>query len=365
MSQPRSLRRRLKENFAKTIRHLFRRHRSVSDSAQTVPPSSQMTTTSVGQGTLPGTVTATPLIPLPSLQAQAQPETASNSPATQGNVIRGTITAKKGEQMPSGTISAQDSHKDESKATTSQSVPGKMTAPQLEQPLDTSRIPEKPVKLLAINDPPMVGTAPTPLERPMTADGLPTSITSVAPAAPAQQNGMESQLISTTQMANLTPQQGDTTTKSALYRTRGAAGLQPPAAAPQVDPSVGTLAGPLMVAAEQTPSGSLWYSERTPIWNNAVKKWRAGNPKGCLELEKMTAGVESPIQRADFLSLFQPASDSSKQTAARLKRWQPTLAAVRGIGMSVAALDPHKIAPIICASVFFSIDVSNSSSLRI
>ena len=139
----------------------------------------------------------------------------------------------------------------------------------------------------------------------------------------------------------------------------------PPAAAPQVTPSVGTLAGPVTAAAEQTPSESLWYSERTPIWNNAVKKWRAENPKGCLELERMTAGVKSPIQRADFLSLFQPASDPSKQTAARLKRWQPTLAAVRGIGMSVAALDPHMIAPIICASVFFSIDVSNSSSLMI
>ena len=365
MSRPRRLRRGLKETLVKAKRHFFKRHRSVTDSGPTVPPSSQITMTSVGKGTLPGTVAVTPPTPPPSLQARTQPAAASDSTATHGNIDTGADATEKQEQLPSGTISAQDLRKDESRATKLQNVPGNEIAPQLVQSLDTGRIPEKPVKFLAVKDPAMIATAPTPLEKPMTPDGPPTSITSAASPAPAQHNGMESRLGSTTQTANLIPQRGDTATKSAMSSSQGAAITQPPAAALQVVPSVGSPAGPVMAAAEPTASGSPWYSKRTPIWNDAVKLWKAENPEGCLELETMTAGMKSLVQGADFLSQFQPASKSSKQIAARLKRWQPTLAAVRGIGRSVAALDPHKIAPIICASVFFSIDVSNPSSLRI
>ena len=365
MSQPRSLRRRIRETFAKANRHLFKRYRSMTDSGQTVPPSSQITTTSVGKGTLPGTVAATLPTPPPSLQVQTQPAAASDSTATHGNVNTGADATEKQEQLPSGTISAQDSRKDESRATKLQNVPGNEIAPKLVQSLDTGRITEEPVNFLAVNDPTMIATASTPLEIPMTPDGPPTSITAAASPAPTQHNGMESWLASTTQTANLIPQQGDTATKSAMSRTQGAAIMQRPAAALQVVPSVGSPAGPVLAAAEPTLSGSLWYSKRTPRWNDAVKMWKAENPEGCLELETMTAGMKSPIQGADFLSQFQPESGSSNQIAGRLKRWQATLAAVRGIGMTVAAFDPHKIAPIICASVFFSIDVSNPSSPRI
>ena len=339
--------------------HLFNRHRSEADSAQPVSPSPQITTTSVGKGPLKGTVAATPLTPRTSLEAQVEPAAASDSTATQGNVNTGIVTTAKQEQLPSCTISAQDFRKDESRSTTLQNVPDNDIAPQLVPSPNAGRILAPPVDVIRVNDPAVLGTAPTPLERTMTTDGPPTS------PAPAQQDSMNPQLTSTTRRLTLTPQQGDTTTESAISRTRGAASTQPSAAAMQVAPSVGTLAGPVTAAAEQKPSGSLWYSERTPRWNDAVNMWKAENPKGCDELETMTAGVmKSTIQRADILSLFQPASESSKQIIARSKRWQPTLAALRGIGMSVAALDPHKIAPIICASVFFSIDVSNPSSPR-
>ena len=329
-------------------------------------PSPQITTNSVGKGTLKGTVAATPLTPRTPLEAQVEPTAASDSTATHGNVDTGIVTIVKQEQLPSCTILAQDFRKDESRATTLQNVPGNEIAPQLVLSLDARRILTPPVDVLGFNDLAVIGTAPTPLERPTSTDGTPTSTTSAASPAPAQQNGMELQLATTTQTANLTPQQGDTTTWSAMSRSRGAANTQPPAAALQVVPPVGTPAGPTLAAAEPTPSGSPWYSKRTPRWNDAVKMWKAENPKGCLELETMTARMMmSPTQGANFLSQFQPASGSSKQIATRLKRWQPTLAAVRGIGMSVAALDSHKIAPIICASVFFSIDVSNPSSPRI
>lgn len=118
--------------------------------------------------------------------------------------------------------------------------------------------------------------------------------------------------------------------------------------------------------AEPMPSTSRWYSKRTPKWNDALERWRNENEEAYLELEKLAEGlVKSPIERTAALAQLQPASTSSKQIVARLKRWQSTLGAVRGIVMSVAAHDPHKILPIICASAFFGIDVSKSSSSKI
>ena len=116
---------------------------------------------------------------------------------------------------------------------------------------------------------------------------------------------------------------------------------------------------------EPMPSESRWYSKRTPKWNDALERWRTEDREAYLELEKLTDGViKCPIERTDALSRLQPASTSSKQIVARLKRWQSTLGAVRVTVMSVAALDPHKILPIVCASAFFSIGVSNSSSSK-
>ena len=184
---------------------------------------------------------------------------------------------------------------------------------------------------------------------------------------PDQQDATDAQLtyVSNTQELTQTLQQSDNNTESAMSKMPDAAGTQPSAATLQAIQPVRTIAGPALAAAEPMSPQSLWYSNRTPKWNDAVNKWMAENPEGYLELEKMTeATTKSPIERLDALSLFQPASKSSRQIPARFKRWQSTFAAIRGIGMSIAALDPHKIAPIICASVFFSIDVSIPSSSR-
>ena len=157
----------------------------------------------------------------------------------------------------------------------------------------------------------------------------------------------------------------DITTRDVIVRVATAENQEQLPAAPQVIQPVRTPGGPVSVTAQRMPSKSPWYSERTPKWNDAVNMWRVENRKGYLELEKMTDGVtKSPIEKADALFRLQPASKSSKHITARLKRWQPTFAAIRGISMTAAALDPHKIAPIICASVFFSIDVSNLLTSR-
>lgn len=111
-------------------------------------------------------------------------------------------------------------------------------------------------------------------------------------------------------------------------------------------------------------NNDFWYSEKTPQWNHSVEIWRKQHPEDFKELRTMitSQGKTSTDGNAAFGAedwLFnRPAQQTSKQTAARLKRWQPVMASVRGIAMTAAAADPHKIAPIVCASVFFGIDVS-------
>ncbi|KAI2607977.1 hypothetical protein GGR54DRAFT_390625 [Hypoxylon sp. NC1633] len=109
---------------------------------------------------------------------------------------------------------------------------------------------------------------------------------------------------------------------------------------------------------EPTPSQPIWHPTRPPLWNAAVESWRKENPQEYAELGKIIPrGNESRDVRAEHLFQYKPLDKCSKETPARLKRWLPALAAIRGIAMAVAATDPYRIAPIICASVFFSIDI--------
>ena len=83
------------------------------------------------------------------------------------------------------------------------------------------------------------------------------------------------------------------------------------------------------------------------------------NPAHFLELEQLIAERPTmPGSAVDALFHLQPADKTSSEIAARWKRWQPALASARGIVMAAANLNPHKVAPIVCASVFFGIDVS-------
>ena len=107
------------------------------------------------------------------------------------------------------------------------------------------------------------------------------------------------------------------------------------------------------------PMKAPWYLDQTPHWNAAVETWKVGNPTNFLELEQMI--VERPTMPdsgIDTLFHLQPANQSSNEMAARWKRWQPALASARGIVMAAANFDPHKVAPIVCVSALFGIDVS-------
>ena len=108
----------------------------------------------------------------------------------------------------------------------------------------------------------------------------------------------------------------------------------------------------------------LWYYEKTPVWNQAVEKWRKLHPKDFDKFKARTANPGTNVTEGgssdnagDWLTELKPANKTPRQAAARLKRWQPMFNSLRGIAMAGAAFDPHKIAPIVCASIFGGLDV--------
>lgn len=108
----------------------------------------------------------------------------------------------------------------------------------------------------------------------------------------------------------------------------------------------------------------LWYSEKTPVWNQAVEEWRKAHREDFDKFKARTAGPDKNVTESgpsdnagDWLTELKPADKTPRQAAARLKRWQPVLSSLRGIAMAAAAFDPHKIAPIVCATIFGGLDV--------
>lgn len=112
----------------------------------------------------------------------------------------------------------------------------------------------------------------------------------------------------------------------------------------------------------QTAQLCLWLRAKdAPIWNQALQILKQENPEMHKELEKLEETKnslrKSHERRIDELFRLDTAKPQEKAVVQTLKQYLPSLAAVRGIAMTAAALDPHKIAPIVCACVFFSIDV--------
>ena len=112
----------------------------------------------------------------------------------------------------------------------------------------------------------------------------------------------------------------------------------------------------------RTAQLGLWLRAKdAPIWNEALQTLRKDNPemhKVLEELEKTKDSLlESRERKTDELFKLDTVKPEEKAVVQRWKQYLPTLVAVRGIAMTAAALDPHQIAPIVCACVFFSIDV--------
>jgi hypothetical protein len=324
MSQAPSRRRRLKKKGANLIaRFSSKRDRSVLGYDQTANTSSQSSSLPVGETTLPDAIGVKPQFPLTALEA------------------RGDAATERQEPLPSNTVLGND----------------------LRQPVlatGTGSILAYAVDDLEVNNP---ATSETPLPLiPTNRDGLYESTTSPVSPAFAQLDDMNPYPASTTQKPTSNLREVNTSGGSAVPGNHSLASTEPQAAELHQVLPVCFAVDPALAVAEPTPSESFWYSKRTPRWNVVVGKWKAENPKQFSELNKAMVGLESfSINRTNTLSKLQPPSKFSKEIGARVKRWQPILAAVRGIGINVAALDSHKIVPIICASIFFNIDISNFS----
>ncbi|KAI9695434.1 MAG: hypothetical protein M1820_008619 [Bogoriella megaspora] len=108
-------------------------------------------------------------------------------------------------------------------------------------------------------------------------------------------------------------------------------------------------------------------THKAPIWSQALKTLKESSPELCADVEKMENEVdESSIERwnawfePSIPNKLQPKKESSAAVQ-RIKRYLPSLAAVKGVVMTAAALDPHKVAPIVCASIFFAVEFSLNS----
>jgi hypothetical protein len=105
------------------------------------------------------------------------------------------------------------------------------------------------------------------------------------------------------------------------------------------------------------------HSLNTPIWVSALKEFKEKHRKEHEILEAVVKRVDKSCI-ADWNGLFGlsiPARlDERNNTPAivqRIKTYLPCLGLLKGIAMTAAAFDPHKIAPIACAAVFFSVEV--------
>jgi hypothetical protein len=116
--------------------------------------------------------------------------------------------------------------------------------------------------------------------------------------------------------------------------------------------------------AEDTPShavtlGSPCSSELAPIWGDALNDLSKKHPKAYQALNEAAHGaLEDPGKAPGALYSIMGKQEAPSNRRARWKKYLPTFSALKGISMVLARNDPHGIAPLVCASVFFSIEVS-------
>jgi hypothetical protein len=99
-------------------------------------------------------------------------------------------------------------------------------------------------------------------------------------------------------------------------------------------------------------------SKKTRKWEEALRELNNIHSKEFTELTQRFNEPVSPSARLkiDSQNLHIPKSimsrPQSREVVHRMKRWLPSIAAVKGVVMPIANLDPNKIAPICCALIF-------------
>jgi hypothetical protein len=133
---------------------------------------------------------------------------------------------------------------------------------------------------------------------------------------------------------------------------------------PEIPPVTAIAA--VSLSPNKAAGGQLWLrSAHAPIWNVALETLKTKNPTMYEELDMMQNTVISS-RSSKSVKLFELNEEipESKAIVQRMKRYLPSLASVKAFTMAGANLDPHKLAPIICASIFFTIEVHIPSFVR-
>jgi hypothetical protein len=152
---------------------------------------------------------------------------------------------------------------------------------------------------------------------------------------------------------------------SALSTDEPAANSAGPHPNPQIasaEPTNGLGTAPsasLASTVVQTAQPQLWLrTKNAPIWNAVLETLKEENTEMYQKLEETKSCLtDSRKRKTDELFKLDTGKPEEKAIVQRMKQYLPSLAAVRSIAMAAAAWDPHKVAPIVCACVFFSIDV--------
>ena len=107
-------------------------------------------------------------------------------------------------------------------------------------------------------------------------------------------------------------------------------------------------------------AGASLTREKTPLWTQTIAQWKKtkDGSKRCADLE-LLANNDPGKSLADpvFLSEILPQMKNSSKWRLRLKQCEPILNATRGVAVTLANTDPHRVAPIVVHSIFAGINI--------
>ena len=107
-------------------------------------------------------------------------------------------------------------------------------------------------------------------------------------------------------------------------------------------------------------AGASITREKTPLWTETIAEWKKteDGAKRCADLELLANSAPGKsLADPEFLSDILPRMKNSSKWRLRLKQCEPILNATRGIAVTLANTDPHKVAPIVVHSIFAGINI--------
>jgi hypothetical protein len=107
--------------------------------------------------------------------------------------------------------------------------------------------------------------------------------------------------------------------------------------------------------ARAVEPADLLHVKKAPTWNNALETLQNDYSEEWSQLKTIMVEAWNGLYETNTKKLS--ADKDSKERAQRIKRYLPWVTAAKPVVTNVAALDPHKVAPLVCTCVFFVIEV--------